>query len=81
MTPYSGLGFFFTLALALLPAVIAGLRGKNLRVCGALVTASDDARTSARPGETSIRDSEVKRVGRDTLPHGPDADTGGYMAK
>ena len=39
MTPYSGLGFFFTLALALLPAVIAGLRGKNLRVCGALVTA------------------------------------------
>ena len=39
MTPYSGLGFFFTLALALLPAAIAGLRGKNLRVCGALVTA------------------------------------------
>ena len=27
------------MALALLPAAIAGLRGKNLRVCGALVTA------------------------------------------
>ena len=39
MTPYSGLGFFFTLALALLPAAIAGLRGKNLRVCGFAVTA------------------------------------------
>ena len=38
MTPYSGLGFFFTLALALLPAAIAGLRGKNLRVCGFAVT-------------------------------------------
>ena len=37
MTPYSGLGFFF--ALALLPAAIAGLRGKNLRVCGFAVTA------------------------------------------
>lgn len=39
MTPYSGLGFFFTLALALLPAATAGLRGKNLRVCGFAVTA------------------------------------------
>ena len=39
MTPYSGLGFFFTLALALLPEAIAGLRGKNLRVCGFAVTA------------------------------------------
>lgn len=39
MSPYSGLGFFLTLAVLLVPAVFLGLRGKNLRVCGMAVTA------------------------------------------
>ena len=39
MSPYSGLGFFLTLAVLLVPAVLLGLRGKNLRVCGMAVTA------------------------------------------
>ena len=39
MSPYSGLGFFLTLAIVLVPAVMLGLRGKNLRVCGLIVTA------------------------------------------
>ena len=30
MTPYSGLGFFFTLALALLPAAIAGTQLRSI---------------------------------------------------
>lgn len=39
MSPFSGLDFFLVLLLALIPAVLLGLRGKNLRVCGLVMTA------------------------------------------
>ena len=39
MSPFSGLGFFLTLAVLLAAPVALGLRGKDLRVCGMLVTA------------------------------------------
>ncbi|MCI9458190.1 MAG: D-alanyl-lipoteichoic acid biosynthesis protein DltB, partial [Oscillospiraceae bacterium] len=34
MTPYSGLLFFYLLALLLLPAVVLGLLGKSLKTYG-----------------------------------------------
>ena len=39
MSPFSGLGFFLILLPALLVPAVLGLRGKNLRGCGMLVTA------------------------------------------
>ena len=36
MTPYSGLLFFYLLALLLLPAVVLGLLGKPLKLYGFL---------------------------------------------
>ena len=39
MSPFSSLDFFLILFLVMLPPVVLGLRGKNLRVCGLVVTA------------------------------------------
>ena len=39
MSLYTGLDFFLILLIAMLPPVVLGLRGKNLRVCGLAVTA------------------------------------------
>ena len=39
MSPFSSLDFFLILFLVLIPPVVLGLRGKNLRVCGLVVTA------------------------------------------
>ena len=39
MNPFGGLDYFLLLLLVLLPVVICGLKGKQLRVCGMLVCA------------------------------------------